>query len=948
MPSRIRTNLRGRLGALACALLAAAVAFAVVDALGAFGGEAENPLAACLSGEAQATADPDASDSGRCALREHPETFADLATAARGLQWRLGADSPAAAIAAARVRRAAAHRSSVPGTRGRWKAVGNGPLHADDPAYTSTYGDGFGTLSGRISDYAYDSAHHRLYAAVSAGGIWTSADGGNHWRSIGSRLPTQSTSSVAYSRARGGTVLALTGDDAFGGNTYGGLGVFRTTDGGRHWRRSRGVPAGALGFKLAVDPGNPRTVYAATGAGLFRSTNDGKSFRDVNLPIGGPCQGLTLHKPNCFFANVVTDVVVQAKDKFGHGSGAVLAAVGWRAGARKNLDGVPESPSNGLYSSSSGRPGSFKGLGASANGFAPQPNIGRVELGVATGPDQNHAYVYAVVQDAELFDKGTVEGLDTPSLSGIGLPVDPTASPTYFNGVYVSSDFGRSWKLMEGRQQLLSPTSGSVLAQLLPLGFGPGIQSWYDEWIKPDPTMQGAGGVPTRVVFGLEELYENRLPLPQDGPSDFKVIGAYNADGGGCLLVLATPACAAAHSADPTNTTTHPDQHAGIFVPDKQGGVSLVAGNDGGNYAQHVGSGSDFTQRGFGPGAQGGLHTLQPYGVTGSGDGTVYMGMQDNGEGKITPKGRQVEVFGGDGVFTVADPQNSDVAYEELPNAGTNVTTDGGKTWTDIDPFVDDPSFYAPLVMDPLNPRHLLTGGREIVETTHGPSTTSPGTPSAPTDWKVVENLGRANGTSNQASAIAVRGKSVYAGYCGGCDVVVSQKKFASGIATNVGGSKAPKPGTKRGWHKVPAKGLPHRFISSITIDPHRKKTIYVTLGASDVRPYAPAHAEGRKTGLSAGGGHVYRSTDGGRRFTDISANLEHVPALWSLVRGRQLLVATTQGVFASRGTRGGHYALLGHGLPAAPVFDMQLVPGHRRQLLVASLGRGVYRYTFP
>ena len=92
-------------------------------------------------------------------------------------------------------------------------------------------------------------------------------------------------------------------------------------------------------------------------------------------------------------------------------------------------------------------------------------------------------------------------------------------------------------------------------------------------------------------------------------------------------------------------------------------------------------------------------------------------------------------------------PKNSKVAYEELPNAGTNVTTDGGKTWTDIDPFVDDPSFYAPLVMDPLNPRHLLTGGREIVETTHGPSTTSPGTPSAPTDWKVVEKLGRVRKT---------------------------------------------------------------------------------------------------------------------------------------------------------------------------------------------------------
>jgi hypothetical protein len=53
-------------------------------------------------------------------------------------------------------------------------------------------------------------------------------------------------------------------------------------------------------------------------------------------------------------------------------------------------------------------------------------------------------------------------------------------------------------------------------------------------------------------------------------------------------------------------------------------------------------------------------------------------------------------------------------------------------------------------------------------------------------------------------------------------------------------------------------------------------------------------------------------------------------------------------GVFISHGTSGDHYALLGRNLPAAPVFSMQLVPGHPRQLVIASLGRGVYRYTFP
>jgi hypothetical protein len=446
-------------------------------------------------------------------------------------------------------------------------------------------------------------------------------------------------------------------------------------------------------------------------------------------------------------------------------------------------------------------------------------------------------------------------------------------------------------------------------------------------------------------VFGLEEIFENREPVPQNGQSDFKVIGPYNANGGPCLLVIASEACSEGQGANPNNTTTHPDQHAGMFIPDGKGGVTLLAGNDGGNYRQHVrGPASDFTHQGFGKGAQGGFHTLLPYGVAASSDGVIYVGLQDNGEIRIAPNGRQTEVYGGDGVFTQVDPHHSRIAYEEYPGAIINVTSDGGKSWRDISPFVDNASFYSPLVMDPRDPKHLLSGGRQIVETTSGPQTAS----SSDTDWKEVFDLGKSKrGVQNQVGAIGVDGAHVYAGYCGGCDPVRDHVKFFSGIATNVGGSKPPKPGTSNGWHKVPAKGLPQRFISSITIDPKRQRTIYVTLGASDLRPYAPPHATG-DDGESAGGGHIYKSTDGGRTFRDISGNLRRMPALWSVVRHGQLVVATTMGVFISAGKSGGHYAMLGHNLPAAPVFSMQRVPGHSRQLVAASLGRGVYRYVFP
>jgi hypothetical protein len=882
-----------------------------------------------------------------CGVRR-PEPFEELRAASAALGQRIGADSPADAIASARLaqRQANGNHHGFPGTHGLWRPVGKGPLHADDPNYPETYGSGFGELAGRISDYAQNPKSGRIYAAVASGGVWESRDGGASWRSIGDGLPTQTVGSVEYSPARGGTLVAVTGDNAFGGNTYGGLGVYTSRNDGRTWKRSKGVPNGVQGFKAAVDPTNPKVVYAATGAGLYRSANAGRRVTNVDLPTG-PCRGNTLHKRNCFFANIVTDVVVQAPDHYGNKGGAVLAAVGWRDGRRLNFNKVPESTGNGLYVSDNGRRGTFKGINEGPSGFTPQGRIGRVEMGVASGPQQNHDFVYAIVQDASLFNRGTIGGLDVPDASG--LPADPTATPTYLNGIYVSKDFGRNWRRMADYKQILLPTSGSTLAQLSPLGFGPGIQSWYNEWIEPDPTRQ-VRGVPTRLVFGLEEIYTNRLPAPQNGRSDFKVIGPYNATGGPCLLVLATPACAAASDSNPNRFTTHPDQHAGMFVPDGSG-VRLLAGNDGGNYVQRVGPNGELSREGFGKGANDGFHTLLPYGVAASRDGVVYAGLQDNGEMKITPDGRQVEVYGGDGVFTQVDPKNSDIAYEEVPEAGISVTTDGGKSWRSIDPFVDNASFYSPLVMDPRNPRHLMTGGQQIVETRSGPETTSPGDDptDSSTDWKQVFDLGTSRrGIANQVSAIAMRRRVAYAGYCGGCDPVRDKTKFFSGLATNVPRRAKGKDGAKSKpkWHFVKAKGLPQRFISSIAIDPRRKRTIYVTLGASSLRPYAPPKSLG-PSGESARGGHVYKSTNGGRSFKDISGNLKRTPALWAMVHRHQLAIATTVGVFASRGTNGGRYRLLGKGLPTAPVFSLAPVPGKKRQILAASLGRGIYRYRF-
>ena len=916
---------------------------------------------------------PRACPPGADCSRADVETSSEVMSSLAQLTQRLGTDTPGSLANAASTRESiAATVPAVAGGDGTWVPVGTTPLDAQNSTY-SVYGEGFGNLAGRINDFFYDNAHHELLAAVASGGVWESTDTGQSWRSIGDTLPVQQTSSVAYTPARGGTIVVLTGDNAFGGYTYGGAGAFWSTNNGGTWHLSAGIPDGAMGFRLAVDPGHPNVLYAATGVGLYRSVDAGRSFVNVDLPTG-TCHGNS-YGHECFLANIVTDVVVQAKDSFGHAGGAVLAVVGWRAGALPYPDGQPQSPGNGLYLSTSGTPGSFRMLNPS--GFAPQANIGRVALGVADGPAQNHGYVYAVVQDAKLFDTKKIEGLDQlpdGDPLGIGL-VNPTKTPTYLNGVYVSADFGSTWTLMEDHKQFLNPANGSGLAQLVALGDAPGIQSWYDEWIRPDPTRQ-LNGIPTRVDMGLEEIYENRDTLvPQIGPTDFHVIAPYTAGGGVCIVVAAEPACSALRTT-PGWITVHPDQHAAIWVPDGKGGVTLVVGHDGGANTQHVGSMQELTQQGFGTGANNGFHTLLPYGVAVANDGVVYSGLQDNGEMRIERNGSQVEVFGGDGVFTVVDPKNSKVAYEETPYDVVRKTTDGGVTWTSIDPLTDNGSFYAPIVMDPANARHIVTGGRQVMETLRGSDTSSgSGSPgSTTTSWIRVFDLGTVlhpgqkatykgfglgsavvapGDIQNQISAVGVQGSAVYVGYCGSCDPLLDKTYFHAGIATNVGGTLPPKAETANGWHFVPAAGLPQRLITSITVDPKNPQTLYVTLGASTLRPYFSAKAS-RSYRVADGGGFLWKSTDGGRSFFDISGNLPAIGGTWTVLRGDQLIAGSTVGVFASTSSASGasarqplRFSVLGRGLPTAPIFSMALKADDPNTLLVASLGRGVYRYTF-
>jgi hypothetical protein len=355
-------------------------------------------------------------------------------------------------------------------------------------------------------------------------------------------------------------------------------------------------------------------------------------------------------------------------------------------------------------------------------------------------------------------------------------------------------------------------------------------------------------------------------------------------------------------------------------------------------------------------------------------DGTVWAGLQDNGHMKIDPQTRkQYETIGGDGTFAEVDPANPDIAYEAYVYGEMRSTTDGGKTWRDMFPPITNPRFVNPFEMDATDAKHLVTGGREIVETIYGPDTTGQVEPPLVGDptpgglateccgdkpWTKVFDLGTqqrpgdaaavasATDPANGMSAIDVHGDAVYAAYCAVCDILNATAPFQSGIATNVGRTLPPQRMTGNGWHIASAQGLPERFITSITIDPAdaTRKTIYVALGGYSRRWVPPGTLQDK--GAQVGEGHLFRSTNGGETFTDISGNLPDVPVISVVLRGRQIIVGTDVGVFATD-TKGKLTFAYLTGLPVVPISMVNLKPDDPNLLVAATYGRGIWTYCF-
>lgn len=168
--------------------------------------------------------------------------------------------------------------------------------------------------SGRVwSVVGVPSQPKTFYACTAAGGVWRTTNNGTTMRQVFDQENAASCGAVAIAPSNPDVIWVGSGEPAARQSVAPGYGVYKSVDGGRTWQHL-GLETTQEIAAIAIDPADPQTAYVAAmghlwgtnpDRGLFKTTDGGRTWRKtlyVDAMTGCIDVALDPHDPNVLYA----------------------------------------------------------------------------------------------------------------------------------------------------------------------------------------------------------------------------------------------------------------------------------------------------------------------------------------------------------------------------------------------------------------------------------------------------------------------------------------------------------------------------------------------------------------------------------------------------------------------------------------------------------------------
>ena len=726
-------------------------------------------------------------------------------------------------------------------------------------------------ISGRATDIAVaDSAGaRRIFVGYASSGLWKTDDNGATWQAIFDDMPSTSIGDLAVAPSNPQILWVGTGEANIFRASMPGVGIYKSTDGGRTFTHMGLADTQTIG-RILVHPANPDVVFVAASGhewtdndtrGVFKTTDGGKTWAKV-----------LYRSPRTGAWDLVMDPA----------NPDVLYASMWQRVRRKWSDPRVEPGYNesGIWKTTDGGK-----TWAEVNTGLPAPqHRGRIGIDISL---TNPKVLYAFVDNYEA-GRPAKEGEN----DAYGRPIFEAR----IKGaeIYRSDDAGMTWKKVSG-------TGEKATEQAEFLTRFSGTYGWVFGQVRVHPADEN-----TVFILGVP------LAVSRDGGKTFAEF-----EGSGRI---------------------HGDHH-GLWIDPKKPEI-IYSANDGGFYAsEDAGKTWKFAVSAAGS---------QFYNVVvdNSTPAWIYGSIQDIGSrrGKLDlSRGRDnipavawESAPGGEGAHHAVDPTNPNIVYTygfygnftrtdlSIPAPQRGRRGEGGQPpaqpagpqrTTNIKPKEEGlrAQWMTPVTISPHDPNTVYLGYQYVFRSTNRGDTWEKISPDLTTNNPAEMLLKSASMIPYQtitalAESPRVKGL-IYAGTDDG----------RLHVTTDAG----------KTWTDLTATVPSKKWYSRVVPSQHADNTVYVTQRGREDDDFAA---------------YVYKSTDGGKTFTSLVANLPAGPV--NVIRESPrdpnvLYLGTDFGAFISTDA-GKRWQVLGGNLPSNQVSDMA-IQARDNVLVISTYGRGVW-----